>query len=91
MDTKIISSREITTDNPTMCMLPIRYYNRCHHCGVFRSVLKRNNGDIPKTIKILKCNPCITNRAIFLIGQRKAIRKATEEKIKEINKELGEV
>ena len=90
MDVKVVMAKDITTDNPTMCMAPIRFFNRCHQCGVFKSVLKRNNGDIPKTIEKLGCNPRITDRAIFLIGQREAIKKETREELKKIDEELGE-
>ena len=89
MDTKVITVRDITEDNPTRCLSPLRYLDRCHQCDVFKSVLKRTNGDILKTIEILGCNPHIPDRAIFLIGQRETIKKATEEGIKKIDKELG--
>ena len=91
MDAKVITAKEMTENNPTTCIAPIRYFNRCHQCDVFRSVLKRNKGDILKTIETLKCNPHITDRAIFLIGRREAIKKATEKKLKKIDEELGEV
>ena len=91
MDTKVITAKEMTENNPTLCMAPIRYFNRCHQCNVFKSVLKRNEGDMIKTIEMLTCNPHITDKAIFLIGKREAIKKATEKKLKNIDEELGEV
>ena len=90
MDAKVITVRDITENNPTLCMSPIRYFDRCYQCDVFKSVLKQNNGDILKTIETLGCNPHITDRAIFLIGQRETIKKATREEIKKIDEELGE-
>ena len=91
MDIKVVGLKEMTEDNPTLCMAPIRYLNLCHKCDVFARVLERNNGDMQKTIEVLRCNPHITDRTIYLIEKRETIKRATSKEIKKIEEELGEV
>ena len=79
MDVKIITVKELMKNNQILCMAPMRYFDKCCKCDVFNNTLKHNDGDIVRTIDILRCDPHINDYDIFLIKKHKMIKKELED------------
>ena len=48
MNTKIITIKELMENNRTSCMAPMRYFDKCYQCGIFKQVFKQNKGVVIK-------------------------------------------
>lgn len=102
MKTKIVTIGELTKDNPTLCMSPIRVLGECYKCGIFLSAFKRIKRQHPEitdgnqllelTKKSLTCNPIIfpdnKERLLRFFELYQERDKITRE-IKKIAEEMG--
>jgi len=64
-------------ENPAYCLSPLRVFNECHKCSVF----KLAKGDQDN----LACKPRVTKRVKILMGKKRRLL----EKLRTINQELG--
>lgn len=69
MRVKVVSIKELTEDNPTLCLSALRVFNDCHECPTFKRAQAHN------TIDKLKCKPHIKPRYWELLKRKKAILK----------------
>lgn len=76
MKAKVVSLEELTKNNPTFCLSPLRVFGECYKCPKFR---------FNKNPLKLFCKPQISDKAQFLLEQK---RKAVA-LLKTINKELA--
>jgi len=65
------------TENPTYCLSPLRVFNECHKCSVFK--LAKGNEDN------LACKPNVTKRVRILMGKKQRLLQ----ELRAINQELG--
>jgi len=65
------------TENPTYCLSPLRVFNECHKCSVFK--LAKGNEDN------LACKPHVTKRVRILMARKRRLL----EKLQAIDQELG--
>lgn len=80
MQSKVVSIKELTTDNPTLCSSPRRVFNRCHECEQYKRFQKGQ-------IKKLKCKPHINLEYLELTRQKRLILnqlKAVDDKIESL-------
>ena len=79
MKTKIVTLKELSEDNPTLCLSPLRVFEECHKCDQFKQEFRKHQS-VDEAINSMKCNPRI----------RSDIRKLLERK-KELLKELAKI
>ena len=84
MKAKIVSSKEFLKDNPTLCLKPIRAFNDCHKCDLFRHYNLKDK-DLPCRPKFKKE---IIERIIILLDERKKLQRSVNQKNKELH-DLG--
>lgn len=78
MKSKIVTIKELTTDNPTLCLSALRVFNECHKCLRFISARRQN------TIEKMKCKPHINPQYFELIGKKRKLL----DQLSKINKEM---
>ena len=69
MKAKLVSMQELTTDNPTFCLSPLRVFNECHKCESWKRAY--DHGTVDK----LKCRSHIQKRILDLLKRRTEIYK----------------
>jgi hypothetical protein len=62
---KLVSMKELTTDNPTFCLSALRAFDECHKCEIFLGAYRHD------TIGRLKCKPHLTNEVIDLLKKKR--------------------
>jgi len=77
---RLVSKEEILTDNPTMCLSPLRYFDLCHMCINVKKAYKAG-----KDITRLRCKPRIQNLTLKLLEKRRTLVN----ELMRINKLLG--
>lgn len=94
MQTKIVSLKEITEDNPTLCLSPLRVFNACHRCEHFSWRLryyKRNYPDlsieemIEKVIADIPCKPHLKKEFVELLKKKTKLLQELAEVQKKID------
>jgi len=78
MQSKVVSIKELTEDNPTFCLSVLRVFDQCHECPVFKKK------QASRTLKKLKCKPHLNVKFNELFAQK---QKALDQ-IAEIEKQL---
>jgi len=86
MRTIVINLKDVLTDNPTLCISPLRFVNRCDKCREFRFGLRCYGGDIEATIRSLKCKPRVDPEIIKLYREKAVLLR----RLKEIEDRLNE-
>ena len=86
MRTIVINLKDVLTDNPTLCISPLRFVNRCDKCREFRFGLRCYGGDIEATIRSLKCKPQVDPEIIKLYREKAVLLR----RLKEIEDRLNE-
>jgi len=72
---KAVTIKDLTEDNPTLCLSALRVFGKCHQCPQYkRSPNKR------------KCNPVVPTGIIALIEHKKKLQV----EIDSINRTLGD-
>jgi len=74
MESKVVSIKELTENNPTLCLSALRVFGKCHQCSMYK-----------KSPDKLKCNPVVPTDVISLTKQR---RKLLQE-MREIDRTLS--
>ena len=67
MQSKVVSIKELTEDNPTFCLSALRVFDQCHECPVFKRAQSSN------TIIKLKCKPHLNAKYHELLGQKRKV------------------
>jgi len=91
MEIKVVSASDMTKDNPTLCMSPLRFFDACHRCEHFSwrmQYLKKKYADenmsidelINRVLEDMPCKPRLKKEFIELL------KKKTE-----LLQELGEI
>jgi len=80
VQSRLVSKEEILTDNPTMCLSPLRYFDLCHMCINVKKAYKAG-----KDITKLQCKPRIHNLTLELLEKRRTLVN----ELMRINKLLG--
>ena len=77
MKTKVITLKELTEDNPTLCMSADRIFEQCYRCPIFRQkadALARKgiskNDLVSETVRQLPCTPKLNKKAWAVIKLR---------------------
>jgi len=78
MQTKVVTMKELTEDNPTLCLSPLRVFDQCHKCERFKRWQKQRG------IKRLKCKPHLNDKYFELQNRKRALL----DKLNDINKEI---
>jgi len=55
------------SENPTLCLHPMRVFNECHKCEIFKRAYQRDR------IKQLKCKPHISNEVMDLLKRKREL------------------
>lgn len=63
---KVVSIKELTKDNPTLCLSALRVFNKCHQCPQYK---KQNR----------KCKPHIDNKYLNLHNRKEKLQKELKE------------
>jgi len=87
MKTATITVEELTEDNPTLCMSPLRVFRECHKCTHFKRAtcgLMLPYNEIMKRIENMRCKPQIKDEVLKLIERKKELLR----ELSEINKAL---
>ena len=66
MRVKIVSAKELTTDNPKLCMSPLRVFGLCHKCQIFKSA----RGTPELKLKKLPCKPKVQPKYLELLKEK---------------------
>ena len=64
MQSKVVSIKELTEDNPTFCLSASRVFDKCHECPVFKKAQAN------RTIEKLKCKPHLNPKHQELLAQK---------------------
>ena len=98
METKVVNLSEITEDNPTLCLSPLRVFNACHRCKHFSyrlQYLKKKYANenlsveelIDRVIEEIPCKPHLKKEFVELL------KKKTEllQELAEVQKKIDEL
>ncbi len=80
MKSKVVTIEELQTDNPTFCLSPLRVFEKCPECPVYKLHQATN------TINKLKCKPHINPKYTELAAEKRKLL----DRIAEIEKEQKE-
>lgn len=69
---KVVTIKELTEDNPTICLSPLRVFEKCHQCPVYKARDK------------LKCEPHLNKDMLALMERKKKLLQELDD----INKRL---
>lgn len=72
VDAKVVSIKELTENNPTLCLSPLRVFNKCHECQQFKQALRKHK-TLEKTAEKLKCNPHINPKFLELSAKKRRL------------------
>lgn len=61
---KVVTIAELTKDNPTFCLSPLRVFEDCHKCPKWK---------IAKDKSKLKCNPKVRPQVLKLLAKKKEL------------------
>ena len=86
MKAKVVTLKEITNENPIMCLYPLRYLRQCHKCDKFKISLYKTK-DIDKAIARMKCKPTINKEFRSLYKKKRNLINELEK----INKKLEDI
>ncbi|MCW3128523.1 MAG: hypothetical protein N2V75_00230 [Methanophagales archaeon] len=86
MRTIVVNLKDISTDNPTLCLSPLRFVNRCDKCEQFRLRLRVYGNDIETTIRSLKCKPRVEPEILELYREKAALLRRLNEIRDRLNK-----
>lgn len=67
MESKVISIKELQEDNPTFCLSPLRVFEKCHDCTVYKNASWKHELDK------LKCNPKIRGDIQVLLKRKEKL------------------
>lgn len=84
MEAKVVSVKDVVKNNPTLCLSPARYFEKCHKCSVFQKMLQcqmkkheQENLSIKELIEIavseMSCKPQIKNEVIELLARKQEL------------------
>lgn len=65
MKAKLVQFSELIEGNPTFCLSPLRVFNDCHKCDIFKKAYQHDR------IGKLKCKPHLTNEVIDLLKKKR--------------------
>ena len=68
MESKVVSIKKLTENNPTLCLSALRVFGKCHQCPQYK-----------KSPDKLKCNPVISTDVISLTERRKKLLQEMRE------------
>ena len=96
METKVVNLGEITEDNPTLCLSPLRVFNACHRCEHFSwrlQYLKKKYADenldieelIDRVIAGMSCKPHLKKEFVELLKKKTEILQELAEVQKKID------
>jgi hypothetical protein len=74
---KTIMIKDIMTNNPTLCLMPIRYFNRCYECPQFIDAEKKNR------LNKLKCT--------YSVGPEYAEMQKSKQKIRNLKRQIKDI
>lgn len=78
MRAKVVTIKELTEDNPTLCLSTRRVFNKCNQCPTYKGTEDKTR---------LKCKPHF-NKGIQALEERK---KKLLYEIKEVNRAIAEL
>lgn len=76
MRVKVVTIKELTEDNPTLCLSTLRVFGKCHQCPHYK-----------KSPNKLKCNP-VTHKDLQALTERK---KKLLHEIGKVNRAIAEL
>ena len=68
MESKVVSIKELTENNPTLCLSALRVFGKCHQCPKYKKAPDK-----------LKCNPVISMGVITLTERRQKLLQEMRE------------
>ena len=98
MKIKTVSYSEIVNENnPTLCLAPERFLNKCHRCPIFEEYMYKHawipaEERVQHAIKNMKCKPQIAEDIKERLTQKYRLLdlvKSIRAEINKINVELG--
>ena len=90
MKVAVVNIKDITKDNPTLCLSPLRVFNDCHKCDKFLQklqYLKKKHADenlsvdelVEKVIAEIPCKPKLKIEFVKLLKEKtKLLHKIAE-------------
>lgn len=90
---KVVSYKELTDPelNPTTCLSPLRIFDDCINCEVFKRAMKKHDNDPNAVAQKLRCKPHVSERVKALVARKVELTReleAVNEAIKE-NKKIA--
>ena len=78
VQSKVVTIKELTEDNPTLCLSVLRVFDKCHECSQYKSY--ERIGKLDK----MQCKPHVNLEILALIKEKQHIT----ERAKEIDEKL---
>ena len=70
MKAKLVSMQELTRDNPTFCLSPLRVFDECHKCDTFKRHMDILRSGRKHT---LTCKPHIKKDILDLLRRKEKL------------------
>ena len=67
VESKLVTIKELTTDNPTLCLSPLRVFEKCHQCPQYKTAVSHS------LVDKLKCVPHVKAETLRVIERRKQL------------------